>query len=388
MANDVFANGREISCKAADGKAVCAFPDVCMTPPENPATPPGVPIPYPNTGMASDTSDGSATVKIGGKEIMLKDKSYFKKSVGDEAGCAAKKGVITSVHRGKVYFNSWSMDVMVEGENAVRHLDLTTHNHASRPGQTPTWPYLDSMSISPAHPCKEDMDKEAEACKDFKPHKKGGPSPCPPDKPLYDEQKVEQYATKTAGDNCLAARRCQLVPYAPKGRGAKRQPGCCPGQTPHHMIEASSFFESGRGPADGSVPLRGTEGYDADKAPCICVEGTNQYHGTHGLMHAYQSTAAAQSARSGTVALANGSALSTEVTDFGTARQQSIEAATKTFPQSGCNPKCLESQINAYHRDCGIKDRTPIKSVQEGYVGSDAVEAADMVVANRSRRLR
>ena len=58
MSNDVFANGMEISCKAADGKSICAFPDVCMTPPENPATPPGVPVPYPNTGMASDTTSG------------------------------------------------------------------------------------------------------------------------------------------------------------------------------------------------------------------------------------------------------------------------------------------------------------------------------------------
>ena len=57
---------------------------------------------------------------------MLKNKSYFKKSTGDEAGCAAKKGVITSVNRGKVYFIAWSMDVKVEGENVVRHLDMTT----------------------------------------------------------------------------------------------------------------------------------------------------------------------------------------------------------------------------------------------------------------------
>ena len=42
MGNDVFANGREVSCKKADGKSICAFPDVCFTPPENPATPPGV----------------------------------------------------------------------------------------------------------------------------------------------------------------------------------------------------------------------------------------------------------------------------------------------------------------------------------------------------------
>ena len=101
MANDVFANGREISCKAADGKAVCAFPDVCFTPPQTPATPPGVPIPYPNTGMATDATQGTKNVKISGKEVMLKNKSYFKQSVGDEAGCAPKKGVITSTNRGK-----------------------------------------------------------------------------------------------------------------------------------------------------------------------------------------------------------------------------------------------------------------------------------------------
>ena len=66
MANQVFANGREVACKAGAGKTICATPDVCMTPPENPATPPGVPVPYPNTGLASDTTDGSRTVQISG----------------------------------------------------------------------------------------------------------------------------------------------------------------------------------------------------------------------------------------------------------------------------------------------------------------------------------
>ena len=36
MSNQVYANGREVACKAAAGKSICAFPDVCMTPPENP----------------------------------------------------------------------------------------------------------------------------------------------------------------------------------------------------------------------------------------------------------------------------------------------------------------------------------------------------------------
>jgi hypothetical protein len=148
MSNGVFANMMEVSCKSGSGKTICAFPDVCFTPPLTPATPPGVPIPYPNTGMSSDCSDGSTTVKIGGSEVMLKDKSYFKTSTGDEAGSAPKKGVVTSKIKGKVYFNAWSMDVKFEGENVVRHLDLTTHNHASPPGQTPPFPETEGMSPS------------------------------------------------------------------------------------------------------------------------------------------------------------------------------------------------------------------------------------------------
>ena len=131
MANEVYANGMELACKAGSGKVIAAFPDVCMTPPENPATPPGVPVPYPDTAQASDTTDGSKNVKISGKEIMLKNKSCFKTLSGNEAGSTAKKGVVSSKIKGKVYFVKWSMDVKVEGENVDRHLDLTTNNHGS-----------------------------------------------------------------------------------------------------------------------------------------------------------------------------------------------------------------------------------------------------------------
>lgn len=142
MGTDVNANGMPIACKAASGKAI-AFPDVCFTPPETIVTPPGVPIPYPNIGQVSDMTDGTKDVKVAGDEVMLKDTSYFTQSQGDEAGSAAKKGVVTSENTGKVYFTAWSMDVKFEGKNVDRHLDMTTHNHASVPGNTPPTPYLD-----------------------------------------------------------------------------------------------------------------------------------------------------------------------------------------------------------------------------------------------------
>jgi hypothetical protein len=146
MANEVYANNREISCKAGDGVSIARFPDVCFTPPQTAATPAGVPIPYPNTGYAKDTTRGSRTVSISGKEVMLKDKSYFKTSTGDEAGNAPKKAIVTSKIKGKVYFVSWSMNVKFEGQNVDRHLDLTTHNHASMPAQTPPGPTTDGVA--------------------------------------------------------------------------------------------------------------------------------------------------------------------------------------------------------------------------------------------------
>lgn len=166
MSNQVYANNMEVSCKAAAGKSICAFPDVCMTPPMTPATPPGVPIPYPNTGMSSDCSDGSSSVKISGEEVMLGNKSYFKKSVGDEAGCAPKKGLINSKISGKVFFKAWSMDVKIEGENVVRHLDLTTHNHASEIGNEGCpWPQVERMA-PPANAKIKPCPASEAACKE------------------------------------------------------------------------------------------------------------------------------------------------------------------------------------------------------------------------------
>jgi hypothetical protein len=145
MGSNVFANGMEIASIASDGKSIAAMPDVCFTPPQAPPTPPGVPIPYPNTGMASDLTDGSTTVKIGGQPACLKDKSSFKKTSGDEAGSAGTKGVVSASNTGAVFFAAWSMNVKIEGENVVRNLDIGTHNHASQVGNAPPWPFLATM---------------------------------------------------------------------------------------------------------------------------------------------------------------------------------------------------------------------------------------------------
>src|SRR5579862_3866580 len=164
MSNQVYANKMELACKASDGKSICAMPDVCMTPPQTPATPPGVPIPYPNTAMASDCTDGSTTVQISGQEVMLKDQSCMKKSTGDEAGSAPMKGVVTSCNTGKVYFIAWSMDVQIEGENVVRHMDMTDHNCQSSPYNTPPQIFAARMAMSNIPGCEKETQKVKDAC--------------------------------------------------------------------------------------------------------------------------------------------------------------------------------------------------------------------------------
>lgn len=148
MGCEVYANGDEIACKAGDGKVIAAFPDVCLTPPTPPAGP--IPVPYPNTSFSKDMQSGSKTVQIKGKEVMLKDQSFYKTSpLGDEAATNGQgAGVVTHVITGKTFFMMWSMDVQFEGKNVDRHTDMTTSNHACPPANASV-PMLNAAKPAP-----------------------------------------------------------------------------------------------------------------------------------------------------------------------------------------------------------------------------------------------
>lgn len=388
MGNDVYANGREVSCKAADGKSICAFPDVCMTPPTPPAG--FLPLPYPNTGMASDTTGGSTSVKISGKEVMLKNKSSFKKSTGDEAATrSTPMGLLTHTIKGKVFFSSWSMDVKIEGENVVRHLDMMTHNHMSFPGNSPVWPYCDQQAIALDNPCVNEMKREASACKDYTPH--GSKDACAEAgltaKPgrAYDveaempsgtaENRADALAAadNAAASECLRVRRCSLQPYDPSG--------CCKAQTPDHMIEASAFFDTGRG-KKGSTPLAvvaapdGKSRYKEGAAPCICAEGPTQNVGTHGFLSTHRATANAKCPE-GDLDLAGGGTHRFRKQTYAKAKETAIESMNKAFPFFTCDPACIEHQLDNYHNQCGVDDTSEIKAPVEGKTKAADVEFAD-----------
>jgi hypothetical protein len=132
MSTNVFANGKEVAAKKSDNQSIAAMPDVCLSPPSPPAGP--IPIPYPNFSAASDMAEGTKTVKIAGDEVGMKDQSNYKTSKGDEAATKSLgMGVVTHGIQGKTFFAAWSSDVMFEGANAVRFMDMTTGNHSSDP---------------------------------------------------------------------------------------------------------------------------------------------------------------------------------------------------------------------------------------------------------------
>lgn len=120
MGTTVFANMRGVVHKDSGGMSM-VMPDVCKTP----AGPAVVPIPYPNIGQASDTSDGPKKVKTDGKMPMTKGAKYSKSS-GDEAGTAG--GVVSGCNRGECEFMMYSFDVKFEGKNVCRLGDPLFHN--------------------------------------------------------------------------------------------------------------------------------------------------------------------------------------------------------------------------------------------------------------------
>jgi hypothetical protein len=120
MGQTTFVNSRGIAHKGSGGIST-VFPDVCKTP----AAPSPLPIPYPNIGQTSDTSQGPTTVKTDGEMPMVKGAQYSRSS-GDEAGTLG--GVISSVNMSVCEYLLYSFDVKFEGNNVCRLGDQLWQN--------------------------------------------------------------------------------------------------------------------------------------------------------------------------------------------------------------------------------------------------------------------
>ncbi|QDE65698.1 MULTISPECIES: DUF4150 domain-containing protein [Myxococcus] len=147
MANTVGVNKMSVVTKDSNGVTV-AFPDVCKTP--SPAGP--VPIPYPNIAKSSDTSKGTKKVSVEGNPVCVKD-SNFSTSTGDEAGSAG--GVVSGKTKGKAEFVNYSFDVLFEGKNVARAMDLMLHNDKNTPPFPVMQPPVIALGGASEHVCDE-----------------------------------------------------------------------------------------------------------------------------------------------------------------------------------------------------------------------------------------
>lgn len=123
-----------------DGQAICMSPDVCYlpAPPPPPAGPGGIPTPYPNIGMLSDSEDTTTIVFIRNKEVLVEG-STVPHSKGDEAGCSTivppgQKGLASMKNMEKVEFAQHSAKVKLEGKGVITHTASTKHNSTNTAG--------------------------------------------------------------------------------------------------------------------------------------------------------------------------------------------------------------------------------------------------------------
>jgi hypothetical protein len=174
-------------------------------------------------------------------------------------------------------------------------------------------------------------------------------------------------------NKCLRARKCLLVPYSDtdpscksknkdakkcsKGKDSskftkeeKKKLGCCKGQTGHHLMPDSYFTLSGKGNR-GVADKKICKGYSECEAPTVCVEGANQYHGSHGMLH------------DATDVYAKEEADGDKLFGYETARDAVIKAHKTVFPLSFCKDGCLKKQLDDYYKcACGFGSMSPFNN--------------------------
>lgn len=129
---------------------------------------------------------------------------------------------------------------------------------------------------------------------------------------------------------------------------------------------ASAFLEPGtRGTEGGTLREQfKASSYDLDRAPCVCAEGPDNTTATHGMMHTYQGVRAKKIAKDGDWTM-----------------QQAVEcgaASVNMVFKSGCEEKCLQAQLHAYHGQEGvdIKPDTRIPASPSGRTDCAVAEKA------------
>ena len=165
---------------------------------------------------------------------------------------------------------------------------------------------------------------------------------------------------------CIAARKCQLVPFKDTkdkfdSKGEPKQNGCCPGQTGHHLLPDAMFRDPdaavqkkaldewraekpGREksplPRDKKAKEKCWDNYTEGGGPTICAEGGNPGFGSHAAIHEATKLALADKTGSRNMSYAD-------------ARDRTALIIERMY---GCKKECIAAQLDAAYKDmytCG-----------------------------------
>lgn len=143
---------------------------------------------------------------------------------------------------------------------------------------------------------------------------------------VYQRAQAELMTALADLNPCIHARRCILVEFSDtETHNVLRGKGCCPGQTGHHVMPDSMFANAVC-----------TSSYKYSSAPVICLEGTNNTHGSHGEAHETLKTLLKGKEGKGI--------------EYADARDASVKAILEVAPH--CDKKCLISQLDSYYKNC------------------------------------
>lgn len=134
-------------------------------------------------------------------------------------------------------------------------------------------------------------------------------------------------------NDCTRARRCLLVKFSKTGTAASMGgEGCCPGQTGHHVIP-------------DEMAKNGCTSYSRSTAPTVCVEGTTSGNGTHKKIHDNYEERIKDHRKGGFFSAGS------NTIDYKQASKYGVKSIQETFPESKCDPNCLQAQLDAYYGD-------------------------------------
>jgi hypothetical protein len=265
------------------------------------------------------------------------------------------------------------MDVRFEGENVVRHLDLTTHNHMSFPGNSPTWPFLDSAAFAGTGPCAKVAGEVDKHCSQHaEPHleKKGSKKVFPVAKPddstyrkgVMNEKRQAAMEAMCKDKDCRKALKCVLSPKDPSNCCPQPQPSP-PKQTPHHVVPDSQFHDGNK---NYWVLDSGGE-YDYDSAPCICASGTTHSGKTlHAKIHTETNNLTVNHPSVLPYVSSTGKSISSDAEwTVGEAEAVGAKAVAK---KTKCDEDCIKSQVRRGHKKMGIERSDKIRPTTAGEV--------------------